>query len=357
MARPVKQGLDYLPLDVGFYEHPKIEAIADEFGCPGESIIGRLFCRIYSHGAYIKCDTLLTRPISKRTGTSVETVNAVISRAVEYGIFDQEKYEQFGVLTSKRIQEIYLFAKKRSKNIDIPNEFILVDLNQNCCENALMQQEPSLNDSYCNNNSNSEADNVAISTQSKVKKRKENINSKVVVGNGNTTRTREAENPTDSTPTTPSKELFSATSSTAKQSVFPPIVKTPQQTRKTGEEFEYWREGEYSYTPEFLALLDAIGARFNECDGRVHARQLESILREYQQAGVKDGMQVVRIALAKSETAEFIKSGKYDLRPTKFLTIDFIAKLLDGSYDKIYQNNKNQKHWKDAGLSFENMTY
>ena len=41
MARPVKDGLDYFPLDVDVFEDEKIEAIAGEFGLKGEDIINK----------------------------------------------------------------------------------------------------------------------------------------------------------------------------------------------------------------------------------------------------------------------------------------------------------------------------
>ena len=186
--------------------------------------------------------------------------------------------------------------------------------------------------------------------------REDNIN--VVVGGiGNTTRTRtitEDSLATTSTPPTITED-YSATSTTHKKSTFPPIPKSTQKTQPDAQQFEYWREGEYSYTQDFLALLDAIGAKFNLCDGRVYARQLEMLLKEYQQ----DGIGIVRGALAKLDTAEFIKSGRFKVTAPRFLTQDFIAKITGGSYDEVYHNSnsKTKNQWKDAGLSFENMTY
>jgi len=39
MARPNKQGLDYIPLDVGIFEDDKILAISGEFSVKGEIIV------------------------------------------------------------------------------------------------------------------------------------------------------------------------------------------------------------------------------------------------------------------------------------------------------------------------------
>ncbi|MCZ3393276.1 DUF4373 domain-containing protein, partial [Enterococcus faecium] len=38
MARPIKQGLDYFPLDVDFFEDEVIDGISGEFGIKGELI-------------------------------------------------------------------------------------------------------------------------------------------------------------------------------------------------------------------------------------------------------------------------------------------------------------------------------
>ena len=49
-GRPIKQGLEYFPLDVDFFNDEKIEFISARFGTRGEAIALRLRCKIYRIG-------------------------------------------------------------------------------------------------------------------------------------------------------------------------------------------------------------------------------------------------------------------------------------------------------------------
>ena len=308
MARPIKEGLDYLPLDVDFFENPKIETIAEDYGCAGECIILRLFCKIYDNGAYIKCNDLLIKPIAKHTSTSAEIVNNVIKSAVEYEIFDKDKYEQYGVLTSKGIQERYLFAKKRSKNIDVPDEYLLVEKEQFLADNGLLQQKPRLNGSYCNINSDSETVNAAISTQSKVKESK----------------VKKSINAADAA-------LIAAAA--AEQNLDTATV-----------------------APDVQQLLDAIGKRFNTIPLPVHLTALEALISECNRPGVVNGLDVVRDGLTKMDSAEAINERRVTLTMSQFLQPKYFMRLLGGDYDKVYKS-KHKGGYAGADVTFEGREY
>lgn len=315
MARPIKEGLDYLPLDVDFFENPKIEAIADEFGCAGECIILRLFCRIYDNGAFIKVDALLTRPISKRTGTSIETVTAVIDRAVEYDIFDRDKYEQFGVLTSKGIQERFLFAKKRSKNATIPEELLLTDFDPENDKKELLQQKPVLNGSYCNINSDSDGVNVTFSAQSKVKESKEK------------------------------KSKQESLLAQAKEK-----EKSKRASEQAAEEAELFLNTE-TYSDVVTDLANEIAQRFGLLQAMpMHRQQVMKLINAIHIRG-QDTPGKIREALKKLDTAEAITSGKINFGIDQFFYPECFCKLLNGYYDKLRKRDK--KTTPDLGVSFE----
>ena len=52
MARPLKTGLDYFPLDVSFDDN--IELLEAEEGLEGFAILIKLWQKIYSNGYYIE---------------------------------------------------------------------------------------------------------------------------------------------------------------------------------------------------------------------------------------------------------------------------------------------------------------
>lgn len=330
MARPIKEGLDYLPLDVDFFENPKIEAIADEFECAGECIILRLFCRIYDNGAFVKCNALLTRPIAKRTGTSVETVEAVIERAVEYEIFDKEKFEQFGVLTSKGIQERYLFAKKRSKGVDIPEDFLLVDFDAIFSKNELLQQKPHLNGSYCNINSDSDG----VIANFEKEERKE--------------RTKEKKEENKSLKVKESKVKKSINTADA-------VSRTREGTAAAGENDFCDSE---TYSDCVVELANAIEKRFNPSAMQAMPntlRRTQALLQAIHTPGTdgNDTIQKAWDALKKLDTAEAIKSKKFNFSIQSFLNPDKFLKLLYGDYDNVV--TKKTKTTPDLGVSFEEL--
>lgn len=151
MARPVKEGLDYFPLDVGIFEDEKIEAIAGEFGPKGELAVIKLLCAIYKKGYFILWNDLTQATLLKRLpGASKEMINQIVNRLVSWGFFDETLFDSVRVLTSENIQATYFEATKRRKTPK-PTKYII----------------------NVNNNSQNNEVNVDINTQSKVNKTKE----------------------------------------------------------------------------------------------------------------------------------------------------------------------------------------
>jgi hypothetical protein len=118
MARPTKDGLSYFPLDVDFFEDPKIEALSGEFGCKGESFTLRLLCLIYRKGYWAVWDGLNRGSLCKRTGIEPGLAEEIVRRLVDWGFFDEYLFNTFSVLTSKGIQTRYFEAVSRRKHID-----------------------------------------------------------------------------------------------------------------------------------------------------------------------------------------------------------------------------------------------
>ena len=54
MARPIKIGLDYFPLDVDYFNDTKFIELNYYHGLKGESIIIRLLCMIYKEGYFLE---------------------------------------------------------------------------------------------------------------------------------------------------------------------------------------------------------------------------------------------------------------------------------------------------------------
>ncbi|GAX06832.1 DNA replication protein DnaD [Secundilactobacillus pentosiphilus] len=151
MARPVKDGLDYFPLDVDFAVNPKTEAIMGEFGSKGVLLMIYLLSAVYRKGYYLVWDKLEQMQLVNRVqGSSAEMANQIVDRLIAYGTFDEELFNSAKVLTSLRIQETYFDAIKRRKTPKPTKYLVNVDINSGSSE---------VNDD--------------INTQSKVKESKE----------------------------------------------------------------------------------------------------------------------------------------------------------------------------------------
>lgn len=121
MARPLKEGLEYFPMDVSIDE--KIELLELKYGIEGFGVYVRTLQTIYK----IKSGELLIgqdefsawKLVGKRTGKSEEYIRKFIGDAVNIGLFDPKMFE-IGVITSngikKRLNEInHLREKDRER--------------------------------------------------------------------------------------------------------------------------------------------------------------------------------------------------------------------------------------------------
>jgi hypothetical protein len=127
-GRPQKQGIDWFPVDVQF--DLKIESLIGETGPYTTGVLLSLWQMIYQNeGYYIEFTPMLPGLVGRRTGIPVDEINKIIGVAVEFGIFNKEKFDDFKVLTSKAIQKRYFYAARRKKNININQKYICNGIN------------------------------------------------------------------------------------------------------------------------------------------------------------------------------------------------------------------------------------
>lgn len=133
MARPAKQGLDYFPFDVDFFEDDKIAFVFARFGALGETIALKLLCKIYKDKGYYyqwgDDEALLfaTRVVGDRTRHSL--VNDVVHELVKRNFFDEDIFNSFKILTSKGIQSRYMKICEQLRRVSygIKPELMLLD--------------------------------------------------------------------------------------------------------------------------------------------------------------------------------------------------------------------------------------
>lgn len=131
MARPLKDGIDYFPFDVDFLQDKKIRLIKGEYGSKGVLIVIQLLCSIYKENGYFSTcdpDDCILVADTVGCGCDANTIEEVVQGCLRRSIFDRGVFEAFGVLTSRGIQRRYLRASGARDNIDMIQEYWLLDI-------------------------------------------------------------------------------------------------------------------------------------------------------------------------------------------------------------------------------------
>lgn len=161
MARPIKEGLDYFPLNVVL--NSKFEIIEARFGIKGFAVIVKLFQHIYgTKGYYCEWDEDVLFVFAKRIGVGANSVSEILDTSLKKGIFNKDMYEKYSILTSEGIQQRYVEAKRGGY--------------ERICKKYLLISVPKTeeNGSETGVNATKTEVNVTASTQRKENKTKEN---------------------------------------------------------------------------------------------------------------------------------------------------------------------------------------
>ena len=171
MARPAKDGVDYFPLDVHLDD--KFKFIEIKFKLEGFAILIKLFQKIYSYGYWYKWTEDEMLIFADENRVDVSTVKNVVNEAIIREIFDKELYQKCNILTSKGIQNRYKEIVKRRKNVNVIEEYLLIDNNFGINDNIMQTSS----EQEGNTEQTPSEHNDSKSTQSKVKESKvKNIN-------------------------------------------------------------------------------------------------------------------------------------------------------------------------------------
>ena len=122
----MKKGLDYFSLPC--VEDEKIELIEAELGLEGFAVIVKLLGKIYGqNGYYCQWDSDCAMLFARKSCISYDFVNKVVDVAIKRGFFCHALFEKYGILTSSEIQQFFLNAAKRRKEVVLDSRFICVN--------------------------------------------------------------------------------------------------------------------------------------------------------------------------------------------------------------------------------------
>lgn len=166
MARPIKEGLDYFPLDTDIIHDIKIRKIMRSNGPQSIAVLLDLLGNIYGdHGYYMKWDDDVRFLVADDVGISEAAVDELISKAIQVNFFDETLFKKYSILTSKGIQSRYQKASKRKAGYCIQKPYNLIVNVDNNPVNA-----------YKNPSSSEVIDAESTRKKRKVKETKENKN-------------------------------------------------------------------------------------------------------------------------------------------------------------------------------------
>lgn len=154
----MKSGIDYFPLDVAL--DSKMELIEAEFGLTGFGVVVKLLGEIYGkQGYYIEWTEEVALLFSRKIGLGGSVVSEIVGASIKRGVFDQDIFDKYRILTSRGIQKRYFEAVSRRKEFEVEDGILLVDPTL-ICKNVYIKHK----------NEHISSKNADISKQSKVEK-------------------------------------------------------------------------------------------------------------------------------------------------------------------------------------------
>jgi hypothetical protein len=134
-GRPLKNGVDYFPLDVICDD--KFELIEAEHGIQGFGVLIKLYQKIYANNYWIKWDKKSILVFSNRINVDINSINAIINSCVEWDIFNKKLFKKYEILTSTGIQKRFFEIVKRRKVVEVCHDFLLIKIDINAYNNLI----------------------------------------------------------------------------------------------------------------------------------------------------------------------------------------------------------------------------
>lgn len=130
MARPLKKGLGYFPLDTDMLSDRKIQRLSHRYGCKGVCTYLTILCEIYGErGYYIPYSNDFCFDIAFTLGLEEAVVKEIVLYCVAIRLFDCELLECRQVLSSAGIQRRFREISKRNMagidpDLEIPDDSV-----------------------------------------------------------------------------------------------------------------------------------------------------------------------------------------------------------------------------------------
>lgn len=127
MARPPKSGLAYFPMDVDMDADEKVAYIVSRHGFLSFGLIVKLYMEIYRRGYFMIWNERQRYLLAHQLNIDADFTETVVSACLNEGIFDENSYNFYSILTSHGIQYRYMQAAGRRISVRFSKEIFLLD--------------------------------------------------------------------------------------------------------------------------------------------------------------------------------------------------------------------------------------
>lgn len=125
-----KNGIDWFPLETSFFGDfgGGMEQVECTYGIIGYAVVMKLMQKIYGdEGYYMRWNSRIALPFAKKVcDLDVKIVCDIVNTCIDEGIFDRGRFEQYGILTSAKIQENYRAGTRKRVDPQLQNDYRLI---------------------------------------------------------------------------------------------------------------------------------------------------------------------------------------------------------------------------------------
>ena len=131
MARPQKKGIEYFPLDVGFFEDKAIKVLKGRYGTDGITVYLYILCAAYKeNGYYAKADDDFEYIAADDLSMSGEKIGQIINFLCGRSLLDSKLFTSDKVLTSHGIQKRFqeaVKARASKTTVEVERKYWVLD--------------------------------------------------------------------------------------------------------------------------------------------------------------------------------------------------------------------------------------
>lgn len=122
----MKNGIDRFPCET-VIDNSLIPVI-NEFGIKARGVVVELLCKIYGEeGYYCVWNESVALVFAQQRCAGAKAVPEIVNSLVRNGFFDRQKYKDYGILTSAKIQQTYMEETRRRRAVEMVEAYICVD--------------------------------------------------------------------------------------------------------------------------------------------------------------------------------------------------------------------------------------